>query len=49
MMTIAERLADLRAKLKKRENVKGFERNCAAIREEIARLESLPADQDIDL
>jgi hypothetical protein len=32
------RVASLRAKLKSRENVPGFEKNCEAIRAEIQRL-----------
>jgi len=36
----AERLADLKAKLKSREGKPGFKDNVAAIKAEIARLES---------
>lgn len=36
---IGERLVKLRARLQAREHTPGFEKNCAAIREEIARLE----------
>lgn len=40
------RLASLRAKLKAREKVAGYEKNCEALRAEIARLENC---QDLDL
>jgi hypothetical protein len=37
--TESPRLASLRAKLKAREGKKEYEKNCEALREEIARLE----------
>jgi hypothetical protein len=40
------RLASLRAKLKARDKVPGFEKNCEAIRAEIQRLETC---SDLDL
>jgi hypothetical protein len=40
------RMASLRAKLKAREGKKEFEKNCEALREEIARLERC---QNLDL
>lgn len=36
------RLADLKKKLRARENTSGYEKNCEAIRAEIARLENPP-------
>ena len=36
-----ERIEQLRAKLKARNGIKGFEKNCEAIRTEIARLEAI--------
>lgn len=36
---MSDRLTELRAKLAARENLAGFEENCAAIRAEIERLE----------
>ena len=44
-MSTADRLTDLRAKLAKREKLKGYEENVKAIRAEIERLEADDASE----
>lgn len=44
-----ERLASLRAKLKARDKVPGYEKNCDAIRAEIAKLEAAHTGPEFDL
>jgi hypothetical protein len=41
------RIAALKAKLRARENTPGYEKNCEAIRAEIARLETSPPPEDL--
>lgn len=49
MTNESERLASLRKKLKARDKVPGYEKNCEEIRAEIARLEAAAQGPEFDL